>query len=52
MIITIDDIRSYTPCYDPAEVVGEDWSGTLMNVLDTDEIKVRDKLWVITRFIE
>ena len=30
--ITIDDIRSFEPCYDPARYLPEDWTGTALDI--------------------
>jgi len=46
---TIEDIRSWDPCYDPKKYLKEDWSGTAVDLLDTKEIPFEDRLWVIFR---
>lgn len=46
---TINDIRSWRPCYDPNEHLPENWSGTALDILDHDQIIFTDKLWVICR---
>ncbi len=45
---TIEDIRSWGPCYDPATVAPEGWQGTALDVLRSS-IPDEDKLWVVLR---
>ncbi len=45
-IITVDMVRSWEPCYDPTEIVPEDWEGTALDVLNLP-IPAEDKLWVV-----
>ena len=49
--ITIEDIRSKRPCYDPSRYLPENWSGTLIDILDIQECSVSDRLWVVIRFL-
>jgi hypothetical protein len=46
---TLETIRSWNPCYDPARHLPEDWSGTAVDILRHDKIPPRDKLWVVCR---
>ena len=46
---TIDDIRSWEPCYDPSRHLREDWSGTVLDILKHEKIPPQDKLWVVCR---
>jgi len=46
---TINDIRSWKPCYDPSEHLPESWQGTALDILNDDSIPFRDRLWVIMR---
>lgn len=48
--ITIEMIRSWSPCYDPTDVEGvdEDWTGTVFDVLKSS-IPSDDKLWIVLR---
>jgi hypothetical protein len=46
---TIEDIRSWQPCYDPAKYLTEDWSGNILDILDNKNISFEDRLWVILR---
>ena len=48
-IFTIDDIRSWNPCYDPIKHLPEGWSGTVIDILKHDAIPPEDKLWVVCR---
>ena len=46
---TIEDIRSWSPCYDPARYLSENWNGTVLDILKHSEIPPQDKLWVVCR---
>ena len=46
---TIHDVRKLKPCYDPNKWLAEDWSGTIVDLLDDKRITFPDRLWVILR---
>ena len=46
---TIDDIRAWNPCYDPAKHLPENWVGTEIDILRHDTIPPGDKLRVVCR---
>lgn len=46
---TIDDIRSWNPCYDPNKYLSEDWKGTTEDILNNESIPFPDRLWVVLR---
>jgi hypothetical protein len=46
---TITDIRSWKPCYDPCRHLPEDWSGTVIDLLNIESIPVEDRLWIVLR---
>ena len=46
---TIEDIRSWHPCYDPRKYLGEDWSGTALDILAVKDCEIADRLWVVLR---
>ena len=46
---TLDDIRSWRPCYDPSRHLPEDWQGTVLDILKHDTIPPQDRLWVVLR---
>ena len=46
---TIEDIRSWKPCYDPGRHLAEGWSGTCVDILSNDKIPFDDRLWVVLR---
>lgn len=48
---TIEDIRDLDPCYDPAKVILEDWSGTVIDILKLDNVLAEDRIWVVTRYL-
>ena len=49
MNLTINDIRSWDPCYDPSEVLPENWQGTALDILRMEEVPAADRLWVVLR---
>ncbi len=44
--LTVPILRSLKPCYDPTRYLPEDWSGTLLDILEHPKIPLDDKLWV------
>ena len=48
-VFTIDDIRSWKPCYDPARFLPADWSGTALDILAVEDCPANDRLWVVLR---
>ena len=46
---TIDDIRSWGPCYDPSRHLPEGWSGTAVDILKMDSVPLDDRIWVVLR---
>ena len=48
-IFTIEDIRSWKPCYDPSRHLAESWSGTVVDLLKINAISPQDRLWVVCR---
>lgn len=47
---SIEDIRSWKPCYDPARHLPENWSGTALDILEAEnEMPIPDRLWVVLR---
>jgi hypothetical protein len=49
--LTVADIRSLGPCYDPTKFVKEDWAGTVLDILKLEGPSGADKLWVVTRYL-
>ena len=47
--ITIQDIRDLDPCYDPGRYLPDNWSGTVMDILEIDSCPVEDRFWVVLR---
>lgn len=47
--LTIEQIRSFGPCYDPARYLPETFNGTLKDILENKKIPVKDRLWVVVR---
>lgn len=46
---TIEDIRSWGPCYDPGRFLPEGWQGTAVDILRVTECPIDDRMWVICR---
>ena len=46
---TIDDIRSWKPCYEPNRHLSEGWAGTAIDILKHELIPSQDKLWVVCK---
>ncbi len=46
---TIEDIRSWDPCYDPIKYLPEGWSGTALDILKNKEIPLCDQFWCVYR---
>ena len=47
--MNIDDIRKFSPCYDPTDYLPEDWEGDALDILRVEECPAIDRLWVVTR---
>lgn len=48
-LLNMELLRSYDPCYDPSRYLPEDWTGTVIDILNHKEIPHFDKLWVVLR---
>lgn len=48
--LTLTDIRSKNPCYDPARYVAENWTGTILDILDLEAVPAQDRIWLVSRF--
>jgi len=46
---SIDEIRSWDPCYDPSKYLSEGWTGSAIDFLKIKDIPSQDKLWVVCR---
>lgn len=44
--LTIDDIRRLKPCYNPSKYLEEDFNGTIVDILNNEEIPYMDRVWV------
>ena len=47
--ITLQEIRELNPCYDPAKFLPENWTGTVIDILNVKECPANDRLWVVLR---
>ena len=47
--ITLQEIRDLEPCYDPAKFLPEDWTGTVLDILNVEKCPAEDRLWVVLR---
>jgi hypothetical protein len=50
--LTIKDIRDLNPCYDPSVYLSEDWTGTVLYILEMDNVPAADRIWVVLRLID
>lgn len=48
---TIKDIRELFPCYDPACYLSENWKGTVLDILNMEEVPQKDRIWVSVRLL-
>ena len=48
-ILDCNFFRAASACYDPATVLGEDWTGTIVDILRMEEIPAKDRIWAATR---
>ena len=46
-ILNCDFFREAKACYDPATVLGEDWNGTALDILDHPQVPSEDKIWAV-----
>lgn len=46
---SIDDIRAWGSCYDPARFLPADWKGNALDILDVTDCSAKDRLWVVLR---
>jgi hypothetical protein len=47
--ITLQEIRELNPCYDPAKFLPEDWTGTVVDILNVEDCPAEDRIWVVLR---
>jgi hypothetical protein len=46
---TVEDIRSWTPHFDPTLFLPENWSGSAIDLLKIERMPVQDRLWIVCR---
>ena len=46
---TIEDLRKFSPCYDPTKYLPENWQGTVIDILNVTDCPTEDRLWVVLR---
>jgi len=46
-ILNCDFLKRAEACFDPANVMGEDWNGTALDILDHPQIPSKDKIWAV-----
>ena len=46
-ILNCDFLKKAKACYDPATVLGEDWNGTALDILDHPQIPSKNKIWAV-----
>ena len=45
--VTLNEIRSFDPCYDPVKYLPENWEGTAIDILNVTDCPAQDRLWVV-----
>ena len=48
-VISVEFFRKAGACYDPADVLGSDWSGTILDIMEMSNIPAKDKIWAFCR---
>jgi hypothetical protein len=48
-ILTTIFFEKFNPCYPPEKALGENWSGTILDLLDMESIPAKDRIWAATR---
>lgn len=48
-VLNVEFFRAAEACYDPATVLGEDWIGTIADILRMENIPAKDRIWAATR---
>ena len=48
-IFNIGQLRAFSPCYDPAKYLPENWAGTAIDILNVKDCPPQDRLWVVLR---
>ena len=51
-LYTLADIDALRPCYDPREKVPADWSGTLLDILNLNQVSEEDRIWCVTKLLD
>jgi len=46
-VFNCDIFKNAEACFDPANVLGEDWNGTALDILDHPQIPSEDKIWAV-----
>lgn len=49
---TLTDIDALNPCFDPRTVAPANWSGTLLDILNAENVKAVDRIWVVTGLLD
>lgn len=50
-IYTIKDIRELCPRHDPSRFLGENWKGTVLDILELEGVPPRDRIWVAVQLL-
>lgn len=48
-VFTYKDIKSWDPCYNPSKYIDKNWKGTIIDILNLDNMTFEDKIWVVLR---
>ena len=50
--VNLEDLRKLGPCYEPSTKLGDNWSGTLLDILEDVRIPNNDKIWAVTKLLD
>ena len=49
--LNIESILAWKPCYHPSKHLPENWTGTIINLLDNKDIPHGDRIWLATKYL-
>ena len=49
--LNIESILAWKPCYHPSRHLPENWTGTIINLLDNKDIPHADRIWLATKYL-
>lgn len=49
--LNIESILAWKPCYHPSRRLPENWTGTIIDLLDNKDIPHGDRIWLATKYL-